>query len=229
VYEDIMATPVSASLANLNSASSTAAAAGVSRQTIAGNFDTFLLLLTTQLKNQNPLDPLDTNQFTQQIVQFAQVEQQLKANDQLATLVSLQKTAQATAALGFVGQSVVVDGSTAQLANGRAIWSFTSPKPALATVNIKDTTGQVVYSTNYSMAAGPQNLVWDGRGNNGSTWPDGVYTISIVAKDTSGQQVAISTEAQGVVDAVDLSQDPPQLLIGGQNYPLDKIKRFVRN
>ena len=76
------------------------------KDTLAGNFQTFLTLLTTQLKNQNPLDPLDTNQFTAQLVQFAQVEQQLKQNDQLATLVSLQKTAQSTAALEFVGQTV---------------------------------------------------------------------------------------------------------------------------
>jgi len=76
---------------------------------------TFLQLLTTQLKNQNPLDPLDTNQFTQQLVQFAQVEQQLKSNDQLSTLVSLQKTAQQTQALAFVGMKVAVEGKTADL------------------------------------------------------------------------------------------------------------------
>src|SRR4249920_3472898 len=101
---------------------------------IASNFTMFLQLLTTQLKNQNPLDPLDTNQFTQQLVQFAQVEQQLRSNDQLATLVSLQKTTQSTAALSFVGQNVVVDGSTAQLVNNQATWSFTSPKPVNATI-----------------------------------------------------------------------------------------------
>src|SRR5262244_2553546 len=77
---------------------------------IASNFTTFLQLLTTQLKNQNPLDPLDTNQFTQQLVQFAQVEQQLKSNDQLATLVSLEKSAQNTQALAFVGETVGVKG-----------------------------------------------------------------------------------------------------------------------
>ena len=82
--------------------------------TLAGNFQTFLTLLTTQLQNQNPLDPLDTNQFTQQLVQFAGVEQQLKTNDQLTALVSLQQTAQATQALDFVGKTAVVDGSTAR-------------------------------------------------------------------------------------------------------------------
>src|SRR5215831_15437142 len=84
---------------------------------IASNFTTFLQLLTTQLKNQNPLDPLDTNQFTAQLVQFAQVEQQLKSNDQLSTLVALQQTAQNTQALAFVGEKVGVKGATAALAN----------------------------------------------------------------------------------------------------------------
>src|SRR5437868_3403481 len=98
-----------------------------SNQTLADNFQTFLTLLTTQLKNQNPLDPLDTNQFTQQLVQFSQVEQQLKSNDQLATLVSIEKSAQSTTALAFVGATVAVDGQTAALSNAQATWSFSVP------------------------------------------------------------------------------------------------------
>ena len=94
---------------------------------IADNFQTFLTLLTTQLQNQNPLDPLDTNQFTQQLVQFAGVEQQLKSNDQLTTLVDLEKTAQATQALVFVGNTVAVDGTTAQF-DTSATWNITAPK-----------------------------------------------------------------------------------------------------
>src|SRR3569833_3376770 len=100
--------------------------------TIAGNFQTFLTLLTTQLQNQNPLDPLDTNQFTQQLVQFAGVEQQLKMNDQLTTLVSIPQTTQATAALGFVGKTVAIDGSAAQLKNGQARGAGAGPGPASA-------------------------------------------------------------------------------------------------
>ncbi len=96
----IPATTSSVTAAVTNKASTAATSTtGVDKNTLAGNFQTFLTLLTTQLKNQNPLDPLDTNQFTQQLVQFAQVEQQLIPNDQLAALVSLQKTAQSTAAL----------------------------------------------------------------------------------------------------------------------------------
>ena len=101
---------ITAAINTASSSSSSSSATGVDSKTLASNFTTFLQLLTTQLKNQNPLDPLDTNQFTQQLVQFAQVEQQLKSNDQLAALVSLQKTAQQTQALGFVGMTVAVDG-----------------------------------------------------------------------------------------------------------------------
>src|SRR5689334_10914398 len=196
---------------------------------IASNFTTFLQLLTTQLKNQNPLDPLDTNQFTQQLVQFAQVEQQLKSNDQLSTLVSLQQTAQSTAALDFVGKSVAVDGSTAQLATGSgATWSMSSTKPAAATIVIKNSAGQTVYTTTTTLNSGSQNFSWDGHDNNGVQQPAGPYTIGVTASDASGQTTAVSTEVTGTVDSADLTQSPPVLSIGGQNFTLDKIKRIVR-
>jgi flagellar basal-body rod modification protein FlgD len=208
---------------------SNATGSGVDSQTLASNFTTFLQLLTTQLRNQNPLDPLDTNQFTQQLVQFAQVEQQLKSNDQLSTLVSLQKTAQSTAALEYVGKTVVVDGATTQLANGDAVWSFSAPKTASATLTIKNATGQTVFSSTYTVQPGPQQFDWDGRNNNGVQWPDGTYTMSITAKDASGQAVAIPTEVQGIVDSADLTETPPVLSVGGQTFTLDKVKRVVRS
>ena len=200
----------------------------VDKTTIAGNFQTFLTLLTTQLKNQDPLSPLDTNAFTQQLVSFAGVEQQLKVNDQLSTLVSLEKTAQATTALAYVGQTVAVDGQTAALKNNQATWSFSVPKPVSAVVTIKNATGQSVYTSSYTMNAGTQNFNWDGRDTTGVQWPDGNYTLSVTAKDASGQVVSIPSEVQGVVDSVDLTQTPAVLSIGGQTFTLDKIKRVVR-
>jgi flagellar basal-body rod modification protein FlgD len=217
-----------ANSASTAASSSSGSSSGVDKNTIAGNFQTFLTLLTTQLKNQNPLDPLDTNQFTQQLVQFAGVEQQLRQNDQLATLVSLEKSAQATTALAFVGATVAVDGQTAALANGRATWSFDVPKPANFTVTISNSTGQTVYSSSFTMNAGPQNFTWDGRDNNGQQWPDGNYTMSISGKDASGQTVSVPSEVEGVVDSVDLTQTPPVLSVGGQTFTLDKVKRVVR-
>ena len=208
---------------------STSSLAGATdKQTIAGNFQTFLTLLTTQLKNQNPLDPLDTNQFTAQLVQFAQVEQQLKQNDQLATLISIEKSAQATTALAFVGSTVAVDGTTAALTRGQATWSFNVPKPVSATITIQSANGQTAYSGTFTMNAGTQSFTWDGRDGKGAQWPDGNYTILITGKDASGQTVAIPSEIEGVVDSVDLSKNPPLLSIGDQTFPLDKIKRVAK-
>jgi flagellar basal-body rod modification protein FlgD len=190
--------------------------------------DTFLQLLTTQLRNQNPLDPLDTNQFTQQLVQFAQVEQQIRQNSQLETLISIEKTAQATTALAFVGSRVALDGQTATLTNSQATWSFKVPKPVAASVTIRSSTGQTVYSGNFSMNPGSQTFQWDGRDASGTLWPDGNYTISITGKDSAGQTVAIPTEIEGVVDSVDLTKTPPELKVGGQSFTLDKVKRVIR-
>jgi flagellar basal-body rod modification protein FlgD len=196
---------------------------------IASNFQQFLTLLTTQLKNQNPLDPLDTNQFTQQLVEFSQVEQQLKMNSQLSTLVSTEQAAQSSAALSFVGATVVVDGSTAQLSNSKANWTFNATKPATANVVITDSTGQTAYSGKFTVQAGQQAFSWDGKGNNGQQWPDGSYKMTVTGTDSSGQTVSISTQVQGTVDSVDLTQTPPALSIGGQNFALNQIKQVVKS
>lgn len=219
------------SAVNAAAAGATARAAGAattSRATIAQNFDAFLQLLTTQLKNQNPLEPLDTNQFTQQLVQFAQVEQQISTNTSLNSLVSLQQATQTTAALGFLGATVSVDGNAAQLANGQATWRFTGASPATATFTITSASGETAYVGSFAIAAGQQEFSWDGKGSDGRTWPSGDYKISIAAKDASGKSTAISTEVSGVIDGVDLSKNPPVVSIGSQSFTLDKIKQVRR-
>src|SRR5438477_2945693 len=136
---------------------------------LASNFDQFLTLLTTQLKNQNPLDPLDTNQFTQQLVEFASVEQQLKTNDQLASLIALQQTTQATQALTFVGKTAVVDGSTATMSNSKATWVLDAPSTGTMNVSITNSSGQTVYSGSSSVTAGKdQAFHWNSQANAGS-------------------------------------------------------------
>jgi flagellar basal-body rod modification protein FlgD len=199
------------------------------KDTVAANFQQFLTLLTTQLKNQNPLDPMDTNQFTQQLVQFAQVEQQLKQNEQLTSLVSLQKAAQSTNALQIVGQTVGVDGDTAPLFDNKAVWTLNVPKISTVTVNIQDSTGQNVFSGQYTMNPGKQNFVWDGKDASGTQHADGNYKMVITAVDAAGQPVSVTKEIEAMVDSVDLTADPPLLSIAGSNYTLDKVKRVVRD
>src|SRR6478609_8982778 len=163
----ITATPVPASK------TPGAATSDVASQQIAGNFNTFLQLLTTQLENQNPLDPLDTNQFTQQLVSFAGVEQQINMNTQLKTMVALQQTAQATQALNFVGATVAVNGSSAQMVNSEAQWTYAPTSAANATFTITNSTGQTVFSQTGLVQAGAQPFTWNGIGNGGQQWPDG--------------------------------------------------------
>ena len=222
-------TTVVSAPAKTTGTSTTGTTSASSNSTLASNFQTFLTLLTTQLQHQNPLDPLDTNQFTQQLVQFAQVEQQLKQNDQLTTLINIQKTGQATQALNFVGSTVVVDGSSGSLKNGSATWSFTSGQDAAAEISILNSAGQTVYSGSYNVGAGTHDFVWDGKGSDGTQWPDGTYKISVVAKNSKGETVSVQTDSQGVVDSVDLTANPPLLSIGGQTFTVDQIKRVSKS
>src|SRR5579863_6093611 len=138
-----------------SSNSSTAAATNALANTqIAGNYQSFLQLLTTQLQNQNPLSPLDTNQFTQQLVEFAGVQQQINTNDSLASLVSLQQTAQSTQALGFVGKTAVVKGSTAALTNSTATWQLSVPTASTVNISIANSSGQTVFTGTFPASAG---------------------------------------------------------------------------
>jgi flagellar basal-body rod modification protein FlgD len=221
----IASTPVSSTVPS----SSTASTSGLLDNTeIASNFTTFLQLLTTQLQNQDPLSPMDTNQFTQQLVQFAGVEQQMKSNTQLATLVSLQQNAQTTEALAMVGATVVVNGATAPLANGKATWNLNSTQPAKATITIADATGRTAYTATGTVNAGDQAFTWNGQGNDGTIWPPGNYTLTATGTSASGQNTAISTQIQAPVDSVDLTGTTPTLSVQGQNYTLSQIQKIVR-
>jgi flagellar basal-body rod modification protein FlgD len=194
---------------------------------IADNFQTFLTLLTTQLQNQNPLDPLDTNQFTQQLVQFAGVEQQLKQNEQMKELIALEKSNQSTQALIYVGNKVAVDGSSQQF-NGSATWNLQSPVASTAKITITSSTGATAYSGSFSVDKGNSSFMWDGKGNDGTQWPAGTYKMTATYKDAAGKDVAIPTEIVGVVDSVDLTATPPLLSIGSKTYTTDQIKRVIR-
>ncbi|MDH2344964.1 flagellar hook capping FlgD N-terminal domain-containing protein [Bradyrhizobium sp. SSUT77] len=196
--------------------------------TLAGNFQTFLTLLTTQLQNQNPLDPLDTNQFTQQLVQFAGVEQQLKTNDSLSQLVTLQQTTQATQALGFVGKTALVDGTTATMTKSSATWHLNVPSDATVDITLANASGQTVFTGKYTAGAGTDvPFTWNGMGNDGTQWPDGKYTISATGKDVANNNVGIAAQVQGTVSSVDLTQSPPLLTIDGASYTLSQVKSII--
>jgi len=214
--------------AGSSAATTTSTNASGGSTSIANNFDQFLTLLTTQLKNQSPLDPLDTNQFTAQLVQFAGVEQQLKMNDTMSALLALNKTNTSTDAVGFIGSTITADGATTPLKNGAAVWQVSSPAAGSANITIKNASGSVVQTIQGSLKQGDQTFSWDGSTSTGVKAPDGDYTITVDAKDLSGTAITARTEIIGVVDGVDLTGTAPLLKIGAIAVAIDKVKRVIK-
>ncbi|MHA6297024.1 flagellar hook assembly protein FlgD [Devosia sp. CAU 1758] len=206
------------------SGSSNTSASSLSRSTIADNFDTFLSILTTQLKNQNPLDPMDTNQFTQQLVQFTGVEQQLKTNDFLEALLLNTQNSYRADAVSYIGKQVSASGETAELVDGGAYWGYNAEAAvANATVTIKNAAGSVVYTETGSLNAGPGTFLWDGIGSDGAKKPDGIYTIDIKGTNLSGNTIKVSTSSVGIVTAVDFSGPEPMLTVGKNKVALSDV------
>ena len=221
-----MTAGISSLASTVSAASSSASSASAGNATeIAGNFTQFLTLLTTQLKNQNPLDPMDTNQFTQQLVQFAGVEQQLKSNDRLDGILASAKSAASASATSYIGQTIAADGATAQLADGSASWTLTPARAATkAAVSILDAKGNTVATQSTSLKAGAQAFTWNGKTSAGLSAPAGTYTIKVSAQDATGASVAVDTGITGKVTEVDLSGTAPVLLIGSQRVPLSSVQ-----
>jgi flagellar basal-body rod modification protein FlgD len=193
------------------------------------NFDTFLTLLTTQLKNQDPLAPTDTNQFTQELVSFSQVEQQIKTNSQLATLISDQSSSQALAALPTIGRAIEYQGNKSVLENGGATFSYTPPaNTAAVTLSILDASGNVVVSGKGDPSTGKHSFTWNGQTANGQQLPDGgVYTLQVRAADAKGNSVTVPTTGTGTIDNVSVTNNAATFDVSGISVPLSQLVKFV--
>lgn len=212
-----------------SSSSSSSSSSTNSSQMIASNFQAFLTLLTTQLKNQNPLDPLDTNQFTQQLVQFASVEQQLKTNDTLSALLTASQSTNLSNAANFIGKTITADGSTSVLQSGSATWNVNLPRDAAkATLTVVDSNNNVVWTETKAMSSGDNTYTWNGRNSTGLLAPEGSYKLTVTATDASGATVTPSLTFNGVVDGVNVANGVTQLKIGDRTVSLDKVLSVVR-
>lgn len=208
-----------------NAAASTNRTAG----TIAKNFDQFLLLLTTQLQNQNPMDPLDTNQFTQQLVQFASVEQQIQSNTTLSSLLAMAESSKVSNAVGFLGSKVVAEGKSTLFDGKAAEWNISTASGASrAVVTITDANGNVVGSEEVSMTGTSTKYTWDGSTTTGGKAQPGVYNIQVQAYSAAGTSVSASTDIMGTVDGIDLTGSEPVLKIGDVLVPMSLVKTVAK-
>lgn len=191
---------------------------------IAENFDNFLSLLTTQLKHQDPLSPMDTNQFVEQLVQFTQVEQSINTNRQLEQLIKLQTTNQAVGAIGYIGKTIEAAGDTGELAGGKATFTYTvEGDPARTSLVVVDEANRPIFSTGGKTKAGKHEFVWDGRDKNGKTVPDGTYRFKAIAVDKEDQPTDLATGVIARVAGVETVDGQIMLSLGKTRIALDTV------
>jgi len=214
-------------LAALNSDYSTSS---TSRASLADNMDSFLTLLTAQLKNQDPLSPMDSTDFTNQLVQFAGVEQQINANTNLESLIGLSQTSIGATAVSYIGKEVQAESTTLPLQDGNAKFTYTLTSDASKSlVVIKDSSGTVVKTMQGETSAGTYHMSWDGTNAYGEQLEDGAYTLEIQATDTSGETMDnIYTTTFGKVTAVANDGDDVLIAAGPVLYGMSYIVS-VRN
>ncbi|HEX4199565.1 MAG TPA: flagellar hook capping FlgD N-terminal domain-containing protein [Caulobacteraceae bacterium] len=215
---------VSAPTTATTGATNTAANNGLAQ--LADNYQTFLSLLTTQLKNQDPLSPLDTNQFTQQLTQMTGVEQQLLSNQLLQQLVTQSQGGGLTGAVGLIGKTVSASDTTATLQNGAATWQFsTASQPANMTATVTDSSGNVIWTGGLTPnGSGAQSFTWNGQNQSGVQQSNGgTYSLSINATDATGATIPVSTNISGQATAVQQLNGTTMVTVAGVQVPLSSV------
>ncbi|EEE47696.2 flagellar hook assembly protein FlgD [Roseibium alexandrii] len=222
----------SPSASSTNSTSSTSGAAQSSSQSstqaseagLSANYELFLSMLTTQIQNQDPLDPLDSAEYTNQLVQYSNVEQSIQTNKNLEEMISLLSSNQSSAYVNYIGTEVTAAGGTAMFDNGQASWKYDVLEDATGTVEILNDAGQTVYSGEIQLKAGGGTYTWDGTTDLGGTASKGAYTIQLDVKDSAGTAEPASIEVSGVVDEVNFGGAVPFLRIGEISVPVSAVK-----
>lgn len=208
----------------------TSPSADAASKTLSGDYANFLKLLTTQLKNQDPTAPTDTNQLTQQIASLSQVEQQIATNKNLEKLLSVFNVSQMGNIVSYIGKQVDATGNQGYLTGGAAEFAYSLPEGAKSsTVSISDKDGNVVFSGAGTTLAGRNEVYWDGTNSfTGKKMGDGMYTFKVTAKDEAGKDLTPTTYTTGVVTAVDSQNGTATLSLGKLSVPVSDVLS-VRN
>jgi flagellar basal-body rod modification protein FlgD len=204
--------PPNSTVPNPSSAAATSSNPATAATQNTANFNSFLKLLTTQLANQDPLNPIDATQFTSQLAQFSSVEQQVQTNSNLKDLISAQNAGQAMTSVSMLGKLAEVQGNVATLQGGSAEWDYKlSNAAASTTINILNSDGQTVRTMTGPTTSGAHQLVWDGTANDGTQLPDGQYKAQVTAIDSSGKAVSGTIDAFNLITGVSFSSGVPML------------------
>jgi flagellar basal-body rod modification protein FlgD len=218
---DLLASGAAVNAANLNAAttSNSKTSATAAQTQLSSDINFFLKMLTTQLQNQDPTSPLDTNQFTQQIAQYSSVQQQVVTNSNLEKLLAANKQSSITTAVGYIGKEIETKGNTGEVSGGQGAFSYILPKAAAnVTITIRNASGQTVFSGKGDNREGRNIAVWDGvNSTTGDQEPDGTYTISVEAEDAAKKPILAETRAVAIVGGVESDSNGDTLLAVGRN------------
>lgn len=196
---------------------------------LSGDFDQFLTLLTTQLQNQDPLSPMDSAQFTQQLVAFSGVEQQIKSNTLLSNLLSSQTLNMTALGVSFIGKNVEVAGKTFDRAeSGNTTLTYEMPQTAkTGTITIVNEAGETVWSKNAELESGVHSFTWDGKNTSGITVPPGKYTIKVGALTEDSTALKVTTYVPGYVNSLETADDGSLVLdVNGTLVPLSDVRKI---
>ena len=205
-------------------ATSNTSATDSATKSLTETFDNFLTLLTKQLQYQDPLSPMDTNEFTSQLVQYTEVEQSIDTNQKLEDLLALQNSNQAMAAMSFLGTTIEAESNAINLSDGNATFEYEMDSATTATtISILNSDGKLVRVVQGESAAGTHSYTWDGTDGNGIALEDGVYTIQVTGSDLDDESVDITTRAVGKVSGVEVRNGQVLLSIGALQIPLEDV------
>jgi flagellar basal-body rod modification protein FlgD len=196
-----------------------------SSQSLAANFDTFLKLLTTQLQNQDPLAPMDANEFTSQLVEFASVEQAIQTNSKLGQLSTLIQSSGTSSAMGMLGREVTVATDHVGLAaSGDVSIRYRLPEAAgKVTVTVLDAQGRAVRSLAGSAATGENLVRWDGLDGTGRRAAAGNYQVRVEAARADGSAIAADHYLTGTVEGIEPGTDGIFLVVAGATVPMSAV------
>jgi flagellar basal-body rod modification protein FlgD len=217
----------SATSGSSSSSSSGGTSTSLQSSSVSTAYDTFITLLTTQLQHQDPLDPTNTDTFTQELIQLSGVEQQLQTNATLSSMsTDLTALTQANG-LGYVGKTITATGATSPIQSGEAQWDYTlNSTAANVTLQVQDSSGNTVYSTSGNPASGEHSFSWNGQTSGGSTASSGDYTLVVSAVDGSGNAVTTSTSMIGQVTGVNTTTGTTELMVGDITVPVSNVTQI---
>jgi flagellar basal-body rod modification protein FlgD len=217
------------SSAGTSSTSGTTSTASNPLVSLSDNFNNFLSLLTTQLKNQDPTSPMDTNQFTQELVQFTGVQQSVATNANLTQLISLTQGSQVLQSTQVDGEIATVTSPQIALQSGTGTVTFTVPTAETVSVAIVNAAGQTVKEGQLNAQAGQNSWVWNGQDNNGNTQPDGAYGIAIENGTTASNAVAVPFSVVGTATGLQNTSSGMELDMGAVTVPLSNVQSLTKS